>query len=49
MDQAGGLWAEGKLVDKVVSGFTSAQNPHGGRSRRSSPSTRACTTGAASS
>jgi NAD(P)H dehydrogenase (quinone) len=27
MDQAGGLWAEGKLSDKLTSGFTSAQNP----------------------
>jgi NAD(P)H dehydrogenase (quinone) len=31
IDQTGGLWAEGKLADKVVSGFTSAQNPHGGQ------------------
>ncbi|QTM98590.1 NAD(P)H:quinone oxidoreductase [Sediminibacillus dalangtanensis] len=30
-DQAGGLWAEGKLVNKVVSAMTSAQNPHGGQ------------------
>ena len=31
LDMTGGLWAEGKLADKVVSGFTSAQNPHGGQ------------------
>jgi NAD(P)H dehydrogenase (quinone) len=31
IDTAGGLWFEGKLADKVVSGFTSAQNPHGGQ------------------
>lgn len=31
IDTAGGLWAEGKLVNKVVSGMSSAQNPHGGQ------------------
>ena len=31
LDTAGGLWAEGKLADKAVSGFTIAQNPHGGQ------------------
>jgi NAD(P)H dehydrogenase (quinone) len=31
LDMTGPLWAEGKLADKVVSGFTSAQNPHGGQ------------------
>jgi len=31
LDSAGGLWVEGKLADKVASGFTSAQNPHGGQ------------------
>ena len=31
IDTTGGLWFEGKLADKVVSGFTSAQNPHGGQ------------------
>ena len=31
MDTLGGLWFEGKLADKVVSGFTSASNPHGGQ------------------
>ncbi|MCC7365590.1 MAG: NAD(P)H:quinone oxidoreductase [Dehalococcoidia bacterium] len=30
LDQAGMLWAQGKLVDKVVSGFTSASTQHGG-------------------
>ena len=30
------MWFEGKLADKVVSGFTSAENLHGGRSPRSS-------------
>jgi NAD(P)H dehydrogenase (quinone) len=31
LDTTGGLWFQGKLADKVVSGFTSAQNPHGGQ------------------
>lgn len=31
IDTAGGLWFEGKLSDKVVSGFTSASNAHGGQ------------------
>ena len=31
IDTAGGLWFQGKLADKVVSGFTSASNPHGGQ------------------
>ncbi|MEK0315849.1 NAD(P)H:quinone oxidoreductase [Cohnella sp. 56] len=31
IDQTGGLWAKGKLANKVVSAFTSAQNPHGGQ------------------
>ncbi|MBN8233614.1 NAD(P)H:quinone oxidoreductase type IV [Halobacillus kuroshimensis] len=31
MDQAGGLWFQGKLVNKVISAMTSAQNPHGGQ------------------
>jgi len=31
IDTAGGLWFQGKLANKVVSGFTSAQNPHGGQ------------------
>ncbi|GAJ98016.1 Trp repressor binding protein [Geomicrobium sp. JCM 19055] len=31
IDQAGGLWAQGKLVNKVVSAMSSAQNPHGGQ------------------
>ncbi|MBB5173995.1 NAD(P)H:quinone oxidoreductase [Texcoconibacillus texcoconensis] len=30
-DTAGGLWMEGKLVNKVVSAMTSAQNAHGGQ------------------
>lgn len=30
-DQTGGLWATGKLANKAVSAFTSAQNPHGGQ------------------
>ncbi|MCB7480573.1 NAD(P)H:quinone oxidoreductase [Christiangramia sediminis] len=30
-DTTGGLWSKGKLVNKVVSGMTSAQNPHGGQ------------------
>lgn len=31
LDTTGPLWAEGKLADKVVAGFTSAQNPNGGQ------------------
>ena len=31
LDTTGGLWAQGKLANKVVSGMTSAQNPHGGQ------------------
>jgi NAD(P)H dehydrogenase (quinone) len=30
IDQTGGLWQEGRLVDKPVTAFTSAYNPHGG-------------------
>lgn len=31
MDQTGSLWFNGQLINKVVSGFTSAANPHGGQ------------------
>ena len=31
LDTTGGLWFEGKLADKVVGGFTSASNAHGGQ------------------
>lgn len=31
LDRTGGLWFQGKLVNKVVSAMTSAQNPHGGQ------------------
>ena len=31
LDTKGGLWAQGKTVNKVVSAMTSAQNPHGGQ------------------
>lgn len=31
LDSQGGLWAQGKLANKVVSAMTSAQNPHGGQ------------------
>lgn len=30
-DLQGGLWAQGKLANKVVSATSSAQNPHGGQ------------------
>ena len=30
IDQAGGLWQEGRLADKPVTAFTSAYNRHGG-------------------
>src|SRR3569833_4012145 len=30
IDQAGGLWREGRLADKPVTAFTSAFNRHGG-------------------
>lgn len=31
LDTTGGIWAEGKTANKVVSAMTSAQNPHGGQ------------------
>lgn len=31
IDSQGGLWAEGKLTDKVVTATTSAENMHGGQ------------------
>ncbi|GEL76924.1 NAD(P)H:quinone oxidoreductase type IV [Tenuibacillus multivorans] len=31
LDTQGGLWANGKTINKVVSAMTSAQNPHGGQ------------------
>lgn len=31
LDIQGGLWANGKTINKVVSAMTSAQNPHGGQ------------------
>lgn len=31
IDTLGGLWAEGKLADKVYSGFTSSSSAHGGQ------------------
>ncbi len=31
LDLTGGLWFEGKLINKVVSAMSSAQNPHGGQ------------------
>lgn len=31
LDTTGGLWAEGKTVNKVVSAMSSAMNPHGGQ------------------
>ena len=31
MDQAGNLWEEGKLADKVATSFTSSQTEHGGQ------------------
>ncbi len=31
LDTKGGLWAEGKTANKVVSAMSSAQNPHGGQ------------------
>lgn len=31
LDTTGGLWAEGKLANKVVSAMSSAQNPNGGQ------------------
>lgn len=31
IDTTGGLWAQGKLANKVVSAMSSAQNPHGGQ------------------
>lgn len=31
LDLTGGLWAQGKLTNKVVSAMSSASNPHGGQ------------------
>ncbi|AKS35048.1 NAD(P)H:quinone oxidoreductase [Mycolicibacterium goodii] len=31
IDSLGGLWAQGKLADKVYAGFTSSQTTHGGQ------------------
>jgi NAD(P)H dehydrogenase (quinone) len=31
IDTMGGVWAQGQTINKVVSGMTSAQNPHGGQ------------------
>jgi len=31
LDQAGALWQQGKLINKVVTGFTSSQTVHGGQ------------------
>ena len=31
LDSLGGLWAEGKLADKVYAGFTSSNTLHGGQ------------------
>jgi NAD(P)H dehydrogenase (quinone) len=31
MDQAGNLWQEGKLADKVATGFTASMTAHGGQ------------------
>lgn len=31
IDLTGGLWAQGKTINKVVSAMSSAQNPHGGQ------------------
>jgi NAD(P)H dehydrogenase (quinone) len=31
LDTTGGLWFTGKLANKVISGMTSASNPHGGQ------------------
>ncbi len=31
LDSQGGIWAQGKLANKVVSAMTSAQNAHGGQ------------------
>lgn len=33
LDTTGGLWAEGKLANKVVSAMSSAMNPHGGQEK----------------
>src|SRR3954447_22271213 len=31
LDQAGELWAQGKLINKVATSFTSSQTEHGGQ------------------
>ena len=48
MDQAGGLWEQGELVNKVGTAFTASQTAHGGRNPQSSRSTTRSTTGAPS-
>ena len=35
LDIQGGLWAQGKLANKVVSAMSSASNPHGGQEKTS--------------
>ncbi|MDY0371127.1 MAG: NAD(P)H:quinone oxidoreductase type IV [Sphaerochaetaceae bacterium] len=31
LDTMGGIWAQGKTINKIVSAMSSAQNPHGGQ------------------
>lgn len=45
IDQAGGLWAQGKLVNKVVSAMSSAQNAHGVKKLLYLRYTKQCSTG----
>jgi len=44
LDQTGGLWANGALVGKVGSAFTSTASQHGGDETRSSVFIRPCCT-----
>jgi NAD(P)H dehydrogenase (quinone) len=46
IDQAGRLWQEGKLADKVATAFTASQTTHGGQESTILASTTRSTTGA---
>ena len=45
LDLQGGLWAQGKLVNKVVSAMSSAQNSHVVKRQLFLPYTKPCATG----
>ena len=45
LDQAGTLWEEGKLINKVLTSFTASQTDHGGQGRSSRSITPSTTGG----